>query len=492
MKIRKIFVVAILLAFFAAGNSAYAQKGKTAKKPAYEVRFVFPGLPDSVLYVAYYYADKTYMFDTLYVERKEPYTFIMKGDSLSQVRGQYVIATENKVKLFDFIIDTSYFFTVKTEQLDPERLDIMRTLEYINSPENALPTELGKGMSNYALTIQTLGKELKEKEDLSEEQKEQHKADIRRYQDTLRLHREEFLQTNKNSLFAKMIRLGDEVVVPEPPRNEDGSLVDSSWGYQYYLNHYWDNCDFSEPALVRTQYLNPKLVQYFDNVIIPIPDTINKYVDILIEKAKNTPELLRYFIQYITHKYETSQYVGHDAVFVHMVKTYYEKGLCPWVDEEVLKRMVDRANQLDKILIGRVAPYLYMPDTNGVLRSNYDFDKKYTIMWFWDLSCGHCKTATPILKEFYDRAKDSLDFEVYAVCLGTDSVKWKQAIIEKGLNWINVGMNRANIDFREIYSVTTTPVVFIIDREKKIIAKKVEAKEIESIIRNYEEGKKIR
>ena len=184
--------------------------------------------------------------------------------------------------------------------------------------------------------------------------------------------------------------------------------------------------------------------------------------------------------------------MGHDAIFVHMVKKYYEKGLCTWIDEEVLKAMIERANHLDVILIGRKAPYLYMPDTSGAYRSNYDFNKKYTIMWFWDLNCGHCKTATPILKEFYDRAKDSLDFEVYAVCLGKDSVKWKQAIIEKELNWINVGNNTANIDFVKVYGVSSTPVVFILDREKKIIAKKIEAKEIESVIRNYEEGKMIR
>jgi peroxiredoxin len=301
------------------------------------------------------------------------------------------------------------------------------------------------------------------------------------------------MQQHADYLHVKILRMGEEITVPDPPRNPDSTLVDSSWSYQYYINHYWDNCDFSDPALLRTPHgLDAKITYYFDNVIIPIPDTINKYADLLIDKTKHTPELFRYVIWYITQKYERSQYVGHDAVFVHMIKTYYEKGLCPWVDEEHLKVMVNEGNRLDKILIGRVAPHLYMPDTAGNLRSNYEFDKKYTIMWFWDINCGICKTATPILKEFYDRAKDSLDFEVYAICLTTDSVKWKQAIIEKGLTWVNVGMNRANIDFKEVYGATTTPVVFIIDKEKKIIAKKIEAKEIENVLRNHEEGKRIR
>ena len=495
MKINKIRVVGIILAFFAVGtvgNSTYAQKGKNVQKPAYEIKLIMPGLPDSVLYVAYYYADKTYMIDTLYVERKDPYTFIIKGDSALQ-RGMYVLASESRVKYLDFFIDSSSFFTIKTGKLDPEKLNIKENLEYINSPENTLVNEFEKGMSVYYSAGLPVAKELRENENLSEEEKEQYKAELNLYQDSMKMFREDFMQKHENSLFVKIYRLNEEITVPDPPKNPDGSLVDSSWSYQYYLNHYWDNCDFSEPALIRTDNMfHSKISQYFDNVVIPIPDSINKYADLLIEKAKDTPDLYRYIVWYITQKYERSQYVGHDAVFVHMIKTYYAKGLCPWVEEEVLKRMVDEGNRLDNILIGRKAPYLYMPDTSGILHSNYEFDKKYTIIWFWDINCGHCKTATPILKEFYDRAKDSLDFEVFAVCLGTDSVKWKQTIIERELTWINVGMNKANIDFKEVYGVNTTPVVFILDKEKHIIAKKVEAKEIETVIRNHEEGKRIR
>ena len=494
MKNSNIFILGIIIVLFAVGNSTYAQKGKNANKPAYEVKFILQGAPDSVLYVAYYYVDKTYMLDTLYVEKKEPYTFIMKGDSTLQ-RGVYVVASEDKVQYMEFTVDSSRFFTIKTGKLNPEKIaiDIMETREFINSPENTIMDNFSKKMYSYGSAAQVLVKELRETEDLSDEQKEQYRTKIKQYQDSMFSFRENYMQEHQNSLHVKILRLSEEISVPDPPRNPDSTLVDSSWSYRYYLNHYWNNCDFSDPALLRTPHgLHIKITHFFDHVVLPVPDSINKYADLLIEKAKNTPDLYRYIVWFITQKYERSQYVGHDAVFVHMIKTYYEKGLCPWVEEEVLKRMIDEANRLDNILIGRKAPYLYMPDTTGRYRSNYEFDKKYTIMWFWDLNCGICKTATPILKEFYDRAKDSLDLEVFAVCLGTDSVKWKQAIIEKELTWVNVGMNKANIDFKEVYGVNSTPIVFILDREKRIIAKKIDAKEIENVIRNHEEGKRIR
>jgi len=491
MKVNKVFAVGIVLAFFVCGNNAYAQKGKNVKKNGYEVKFIMPGLPDSVLFVAYYYGAQTWMFDTLYVSRKEPYTFVMKGDS-ALPRGIYVLASESKVRYMDFLVDSSYFFTVKTGKLNPERIDITENIEFINSPENAMTIEFFKKRTVYYSALEAISKEMKGKEEISEEEKEKYRAKIGQYQDSMRIFRENFLKTHENTFFVKTQRFGEEITVPEPPKNPDGSLVDSAWSYQYYLNHYWDNCDFSEPALVRTPIFHSKISQYFENVIIPIPDTINKYSDLLVEKAKNTPDLLKYIIWFITNKYERSQYVGQDAVFVHMVKTYYEKGLCPWENEERLMAMAEKADQLDKILIGRKAPELIMPDTNGIFHSNYGFNKKYTIMFFWDVGCGHCKTATPILKEFYERAKDSLDFEVYAVCIAKDTVKWKQDLREKGVSWVNVGKNTANIDFPKVYGVKTTPIIFILDREKKIIVKNISAEEIEKVIRNHEEGKRIR
>jgi len=105
------------------------------------------------------------------------------------------------------------------------------------------------------------------------------------------------------------------------------------------------------------------------------------------------------------------------------------------------------------------------------------------------LDCGHCKSSSPKLVEFYNRAKDSLDFEVYAICMTTDIEKWKQAIIDRQFTWINVGGNQANFDYRVVYDATTTPVMFVLDHEKKIIVKKIGVDELENFLRNYDEGK---
>ncbi len=490
MKINRICVFSLVLCLFFLNLDTFAQKKGKKQDEGYEIKFIFTGLPDTMLYLANYYADKTYMYDTLYVSRKEPYTFISKKDILIP-RGIYILANQDKMKLMEIVIDSSYSFIVKANNLNPTALDITGNVQYINSPENEMANSFFLTMSRFQRQIITISNEIKqgessEKPDASYIEEKQRER--KKYQDSMKTYMANFLNDNRHTLFGKAQLLLRDVEIPEPPRNPDGSLVDSNYGYNYYINHYWDNMDFSDPALLYTPAFYPRIKTYFDDIVPPLVDSVIKYADILIEKAKDNPELFKYIVWYLTNKYERSQYVAHDAIFVHMVQNYYAKGLCPWTDEAVLERMVTQANKLSHILIGTKAPELYMPDTNGVFRSNYESKRKYTIMWFWDLNCGHCKTATPKLVEFYNRAHDSLNFEVYAICMTTDLEKWKAAIIEKQLPWINVGGNQANIDYRVVYDVTTTPVLFVLDQDKKIIVKKIGVDELENFLRNYDDG----
>jgi hypothetical protein len=249
----------------------------------------------------------------------------------------------------------------------------------------------------------------------------------------------QFIEKHLLNFLPKHKRLNKEVEIPEvKPEN----YPDSNWKYQYYLEHYWDNGDFSEEALVYTPVFAPFLNQYYEKVMHPAIDSIIKYSDILINKSNDNPELFKYIVWYLSSRYERSKYLGHDAIFVHLIRNYYEKGLCPWVDTTVLENMIERANILEPILLGKVAPWLIMPDIDGAFHTNYDFKTDYTIMYFWDTDCGHCKTTTPKLLELYNRAKDSLNLDVFAVCLTADSVKWKNYLHERKLPWINVGNNK--------------------------------------------------
>jgi thiol-disulfide isomerase/thioredoxin len=212
-----------------------------------------------------------------------------------------------------------------------------------------------------------------------------------------------------------------------------------------------------------------------------MPDSIIASADMLISKLDPKSENFRYVIWWITNNYETSKYMGMDAVFVHMAKTYYTPEIAYWVDEVQLFKIQERAKVLEPILLGKKVRNLTLADVNNKYHSLYNISADYTILYFWDPDCGHCKTVTPLLKEYYEKPK-STTVEVYAVCTEVEMDKWRDYIKENDLKWINVADPELKNNFRYEFDITTTPQIFLLDKEKKIIAKRIEVETLEKIM----------
>ncbi|MBI3234364.1 MAG: TlpA family protein disulfide reductase, partial [Bacteroidetes bacterium] len=111
----------------------------------------------------------------------------------------------------------------------------------------------------------------------------------------------------------------------------------------------------------------------------------------------------------------------------------------------------------------------------------YDVKAPYTVLMFWDPDCSHCKAEMPKIEELYKKYKDS-GLVVYAVCVEQEYDKWINFIREKNLNWINV-IDIYNIsEFRKSYDISSTPVIFLLDKDKKIIAKKLNGQSLEQLL----------
>ena len=61
--------------------------------------------------------------------------------------------------------------------------------------------------------------------------------------------------------------------------------------------------------------------------------------------------------------------------------------------------------------------------------------------------------------------------------------KWHKFIEEHGLDWINLDGGEANIDWHEVYDVVTTPQIYLLDRDKVIVGKHLNAEVFEKIVK---------
>ena len=80
-----------------------------------------------------------------------------------------------------------------------------------------------------------------------------------------------------------------------------------------------------------------------------------------------------------------------------------------------------------------------------------------------------------------------MDVEIYAINVNADLDKWKKSIKDREFNWVNVnGTRSVTQNFHDLYDTYGTPTIFILDKDKKIIAKKISGEQVEGFLKYQE------
>ena len=485
MNLRTLLLSVFLIALIISGK---AQKKSSANVPkGYQIEVKFKGIPqDTLFYLVSYYGDRKVKIDSAITTSSRRNHFVFSADTLLP-SGVYLVVNQRRMQLFELIIDKSQRFSVEADTVNT-----IKTIIAKNSPETQLFFDYLKGLTIRQDSVREIEKVL----DYAQESKNQDLFNKQYAGYIQKINRVDeytisFIKNHPKELFAKILKMNRDVEMPPLPTLADGSK-DSTWGWHYYKNHYWDNIDLTDARMVRTPVFGNKITIFFDELIHQHPDSISAEIDTFLLKTRPSKEMFRYMLTWLTDRYQKSTVVGHDAVFVRLVEEYYMNGDAPWMSENMMRIYTQRAAQLKAILIGAKIPELIMPDTAGTLLSNYLTGTKFTIMWFWDPDCTHCAVETPKLLDFYHKYKDSLSVSVYAVSLDKDLDRWKKYIRDNNLDWINVGGEKANIDYTMVFDVMATPSIYVFDDKMKIIAKNLPVESLGEIIRRYEELFKIK
>jgi thiol-disulfide isomerase/thioredoxin len=279
---------------------------------------------------------------------------------------------------------------------------------------------------------------------------------------------------------------------PPYPTKIPVTRQDSLDNYQFYKTHYWDGISFMDEAVVRTPFFTPKLKRYYEEVMPQAADSIIKDADYKLLLARSAPEMYKYLLNWLTDEYMNPRYMGQDAVFVHLFNQYHSKGLSPWLNEKQMEAITRRAYMLMANLVGEKAANLEMLDTAGKVSALYDLKSDYTVVVFWDPNCGHCKQEMPRIDSMYRANWKDKNVQIFAVMSETDVEGWKNYInTNKLTGWKHVYQSperiKADADlqrpsFRQLYDVTQTPTLYLLDNEKRIVGKKLTLEQLNDLL----------
>jgi thiol-disulfide isomerase/thioredoxin len=263
----------------------------------------------------------------------------------------------------------------------------------------------------------------------------------------------------------------------------------------YNQNHYFDNLDLADARFLRTNHsvFFDRLEYFRDKLMYPIPDSINVSIDRLLDKTADNTEMYKYLVIFFTKHYEKSKIMCMDKVKLHMYNHYFlNDSRTDWLTEETRGKVEDLVKKMEFNQCGMEAPSLVVPDTTGNYVGINQFDNKYLVLYFWSSTCGHCKKTTPVLDSVYKNLKKNHDVEIFTVCIDDKKKEktFKDYLKEHDYSWILGWGDKNYNDFRTKYNVFSTPTVYLLDRDKKIIGKDLNPEMLERIITNLDKEDK--
>ena len=440
----------------------------------YDIKVTISDLPDKEIYLGYYYGDKTFVKDTAKLNNRGEGAF--KADTLLP-QGVYIVVLPSK-NYFDILIGEDQQFALETTSDE-----LVKNLKIKGSEVNEDFKEYQEFMMKNNKKSSELQAKLKELDSSSDSAK-LIRNELDQLSSTVKQEINELAQKNEGSLLSVIINVVKNPEIPKIEIPEGTNNPDSvRWfrSYNYNREHFFDNIDFSDERFLYTPVFHNKLNTYFTKVLIQDPDTIIHYIDIIAARAEENDEMFQYLMRYFINTFQRSNIMGMDKVFVHVAENYYLTDKVDWIDDNTLERIKEQVAKLRFNLIGNKAQDLKMQTNTGEYASLFDIDAKFTIIYFFEPDCGHCKKVTPKMQEIYNDFNRS-EVEVFAVYTQQDKDEWIQYINDNQLEWVNVWDPNNITNFRFFYNIYSTPTIYLLDKDKKIIAKRIGHESVRKII----------
>ncbi|MET0638233.1 MAG: thioredoxin-like domain-containing protein [Chitinophagaceae bacterium] len=466
-----------LLPALLAGLIASAQNG-------YEIKVTLKPFANQTVYLGHYSGKQYPIIDSVRLDAAS--TGVFKG-SKKLGGGIYLVAYPSKNKFLEILIDKQQHFSLIADTLYPTRT------RFINSSDNDQFLAYQRFMSEKGKThdsLRTAARNAASAADSTALALKQQAISA-----TITAYRGEVIRKSPDNILSQIFHLMSEPTIP-PADKQPGGRYDSTWSYQYFKNHYWDGINFWDDRFTRTPstLFEDRIDKYFNTLVFPSADSVIKELDWMLGYASISPEMTRYLLVKFATRYLSMKYMWEDAVFVHLYQQYFANKEYSWLTPEGKKLITDRAYSLMANIMGNKAENIDLPDSTGAIRSLYKDTSRFTILVFWDPTCGHCKETLPILDSMYQVKWKNQGVKMFAVAKETDGTRknWLDFVNQHGLNgWINVYYARADekkrVDagipgYSQLFDVQVVPAIFLLDHDKRIVAKKLTWQQADEIL----------
>jgi hypothetical protein len=474
----------LLLPLLLTGATLFAQNG-------YEIKVTLKPFKNEYIYLGHYSGKQYPVVDSVKLNDKSEGVF--KGKQ-PLGGGIYLVVFPSRNRFFEILIDKQQHFSVIADTAN-----LATGKKFINSVDNQLFDAYQRFMNIKGMSMDSAQKGVK-----AARNKTDSSFWTQRLQQTnkeVSAYRRDIISKHPDNILSMLLHLMEEPQIP-PAEKHPGGKYDSTYAYRYFKDHYWDGINFWDERISRTPaaLFEDRVDKYFNTLVYPGSDSVKKEIDWMLGYASVSKELFRFLLVKFVTRYLNMKYMWEDAVFVHLFEKYFSQKDYDWLTPQGKKLITDRAYSLMANIMGNPAENITLPDIAGKQKSLYAEAAPFTVVCFWDPTCGHCKETLPLMDSMYRAKWKANGVRIYAVAKETEGTRqdWLDFIRKEHLeDWTNVYYSKADektrIDasipgYSQLYDVQTFPTLYLLDKDKRIIAKKLSWEQTDEIMEIKRKG----
>lgn len=242
-----------------------------------------------------------------------------------------------------------------------------------------------------------------------------------------------------------------------------------------------DTIDFTDNTLVDSELLRVAISDFLTNAQdFSQPEQRQMYdlilaADNVLSRCVSSFEMYRFVYHFMITGFTE---MGATLVVDYMMRMPYIEYLD--ATKEQRAELYDLAEQFNRVKIGSVAPDINALTIKGDAFSLHDAESQFFVILFWSYSCPHCRE---MLKELASLSKND-DVMIITVNVSGKKKKVKRLLRSLKVNGINIcdGLGWESPVVGD-FAVNMTPSLFVLDKDKKIVARPFGINEIMEIVR---------
>jgi thiol-disulfide isomerase/thioredoxin len=439
----------------------------------YEIKVTLKPIKNQYVYLGHYYGKQLPIIDSVKLNEKSE--GVLRGKK-KLGGGIYLVGYPDRSRNFEILVDKNQKFSIVADTAN------IRKVSFINSPENVTFKAYQEFMMKKGQAIDSIRKSGNSPSAM--EAMKKINAEVVKY-------RTDIMTKQPASLMTLLLKGMRE---PEVPQNAPEAKTDTLFAYKYFKKHYWDGVNFWDDRIARTPFFEARLDKYFEQLVYPSADSVIKEMDWMLGYAAASADMQKFLLLKFVNRYLTQKYMWEDAVMVHLFTKYFAQQDYPWLTEKGKKMIADRAYSLMANIFGSPAPEVELPAVSGKKTNLYGIEAPFVLVAIWDPKCGHCKETLPRIDSMYAAKWKGLGLKIFALAKETDGTKsdWTGFIESNKLqDWVHVYYSKADEQARvnanlpgysQLYDVQSFPTLYLLDKDKRIIAKKLTFEQIDEVL----------